>query len=147
MMWWTWSLYFVSCLYLCLCCIVSVSLPNFRWIKDLYIIGGWWWGARGAPIERILAMSCVRASHQSPRRSFVPATAHATSFCVNQCLVQRIHLARVWSGARLGDKSVAVAYQWGRQGWQNPGSPRVQAPPSSRPHTHTHTRLTAQAKK
>ena len=27
----------VSCLYLCLCCIVSVSLPNFRWIK-IYII-------------------------------------------------------------------------------------------------------------
>ena len=26
----------VSCLYLCLCCIVSLSLPNFRWIK-IYI--------------------------------------------------------------------------------------------------------------
>jgi len=38
-MWWTRSLYFVFCLYLCLCCIVSVSLPNFRWIKIyIYII-------------------------------------------------------------------------------------------------------------
>ena len=37
MMWWTCSLYFVFCLYLCLCCIVSVSLPNFRWIK-IYVV-------------------------------------------------------------------------------------------------------------
>jgi len=41
MMWWTWSLYFVLCLYSSLCCIVSVSLPNFQWIKILYNCDSW----------------------------------------------------------------------------------------------------------
>ena len=40
----------VSCLYLCLCCYVSVSLPNFRWIK-IYIK----WPAHGTSTVPIVS--------------------------------------------------------------------------------------------
>jgi len=47
------TLYFVFCLYLCLCCIVSVSLPNFRWIK-IYI------SVLAGPLKRRLAgLICI----------------------------------------------------------------------------------------